>query len=308
MPTGNVIEGEIMTAVQNHFVYKTNHHNEETTHTANDQIQKGNKDHFEYVGRDVFKSTLEGSQRQGDATVATTRPSWISADEEAWFNRADNDGLQPVATLANNTVTVKLKKQGLTADDLVSVLIPHRAWSKTDIVETSFDFTVGSQNYFLTVTVAGGDFMAAITSYNISVTDNDFYMHWEKVADETAEALIATPEFHAGLRSAMSDAGITEDFDRYLHRVESNISDIGSVTGSHRYNFATGYYQYEQHVFVSSWIKRQAIYAFGSNAIKGAALKTAYGVVNAPSEYYGTRGQQGVAVTDMEGNSLKAST
>lgn len=73
-----------------------------------------------------------------DTTRATAdRPPWISEAEAAWFE--ETGGLQPVAQFADHTVTIKLKKPGISKMQFIEHVSPFVAYQNTATVETSFE-------------------------------------------------------------------------------------------------------------------------------------------------------------------------
>lgn len=231
-----------------------------------------------------------------------TRPTWISSEEAQWFE--ETGGLKPAAYLSNNTVTIKLKKPGLSEDEFMDHIIPFNAYQNTATVQTSFECGYNGQRYFYTGTLVSGNFTPVVTKYWTEREGNVVKIIWRQVDQTEAKAVLGTPENKEKLRQNLLDAGVSQSVDSYLKNIHSNLKDLKNVWGSHQYDLESGYYEYQQHVEFNNWLVRNAVHYLGASRLKGAALKIGYLTIN---EYdrAAPAGQKGDSVSVMGGGKLK---
>lgn len=264
-----------------------------------------------YVGsHDPFKALLEGKFRHEpilfSSTTPNARPDWITEAEAEWLdNTVDTTGVsKPVAYLNNNTVTIKLKKTGLTKMDILRQIKPYEPYKKTATVQTSFNGEYNGNTYFFTGTSVSGNFTPVVTKYTVDQVGSEVVIDWQQVSVDEAKAVLAVPENQEKLRQNLLDAGVSTSFEKYLANIHRNLGDLSHVWGSHRYDLDSGYYQYQQHVDFNNWLVRKVVNSFGSGRIKGAALKISYLTIK-ESGKAGRAGKKGTAVEVMGGGTLR---
>ncbi len=244
----------------------------------------------------------------------TARPDWLSEAEQAFLD--STGGLRPIATYDGDTglVTIKLKKPGLTFDQIFEVAIgpTYDYYKRTDLVETSFRGEMDGKHYLFTGTVAkkymlGGSITVAsvpvVTRYTVSRKDGRIKITWNKADLETAKRFLTL--YKDRLAAAMKGAGIDEDVDEYLEDIIDDLPDTKIIWGRHEYYPETGYYIYQQKAVMQSAVANLIANVAGEADIKGAALKIAYQVLREPA-YAGPPGEMGKEVVDMSGATIAA--
>ncbi len=245
--------------------------------------------------------------------AAAARPSWISDAEAEFFDKTG--GLRPVALFdkGTGTVTIKLRKKGLSADQIVNAAIgpDYDYYKKTDLVETSFRGRFKGADYLFTGTVARVYFPVKWTVAFVPVVTrlterreaSFINLSWERVDDQSAAAFLKTHEDR--LLTVMKRAGIEKRLHEYEESILENIPETSFIWGRHEYYFDSGYYIYQQRVTMSGKMSDVLARYAGSGDIKGAALKIAYQVLQEDA-LAGPPGQKGKVVVDFSGEKIHA--
>lgn len=240
----------------------------------------------------VLEAGVYHSDTQGN------RPDWISEKEAQWLDQTG--GLKPVTDFSDNTVTIKLKKPGLTDEQIIDHVSPFNAYKNIGSVETSFECVDQGKRYFYTGTVVMGNFSASFTQYQIRREGSAVIIEWRQVDKNTALKILRQPENKQKLAANLRDLGLATSVEAYLDKIENNIGDLENVWGSHKYDLATGYYQYQQHVDFTDWLVKKAVNVAGEPRIIGTALKIGYLIVKEGGRA-GQKGQKGKPVQAMNG-------
>ncbi len=248
------------------------------------------------------------------AQPTPARPDWLNSTEQEFLD--STGGLRPIATYDSDSglVTIKLKKPGLTFDDIFEVAIgpTYDYYKRTDLVETSFRGEMDGKQYLFTGTIAkkyilGGSITVAsvpvVTRFTQSRKADHITITWQKAGDETARRFLN--KYKDRLAAALKGAGVDEDLDEYLEDILGDLSDTDTIWGRHEYYPATGYYIYQQKALMASAVANLIASVAGESDIKGAALKIGYQVLREP-DYAGPPGEPGKKVVDMSGDTICA--
>jgi len=230
----------------------------------------------------ALKTVIASIKPADHADSTATRPSWISENEAKWL---DADGMKPIAYIVDkDRAIIKLKKPGLTAQQIHSNIFPYKPTNQTSSVILSFAFKSKVKNqkgieeekdYLFTGTKIKGVFTATLTSYTENMK-NGYKLSWNQVS--ITEAMEALTNNKGALAQAMKDDGITDEVDGFLNgNIKNNLKNSVNVTGVNQYDPKTGYYRYEQRVD----FKSEAIEGFvhtekGQMSVMGVALRIAY--------------------------------